>query len=382
MNNEIIRKIKCPACESENIKDFFIRENSPVFQNALYKNRSQAIHAKCDKLDLKMCSACGMIHNYSFNGNLVDYNTTYENSQFNSDKVKKYFHEIIEIFKNNYGVCNTTIVEIGCGDGQFLSLLAKETYSKGIGYDPSFSGDLNHLTKNGADITIKTQYFDSDDLPKSIGLLICRHTIEHIVNPSHFLKNIYKILFGNYAFPPNHMPLIIFETPSLEWILKNNAFYDFFYEHCNYFTKESLLELFNRAGFDVLEIKQTFGDQYQIVFAKPKLYNLTLHYKFLKETKENQMEQRLSQYKNIAIWGAGAKGVTIASSIKNIACCIDINPKKQNRFTPKTAIRVLSPENALKEYTIDCVLVMNPNYLSEIKETLSGYPTIDIISIV
>ena len=82
------RGLKCPVCESESIQDFFTRENTPIFQNALYKEYSQAIHAKCDKLDLKMCSICGMIHNYSFNGSLVDYNTSYENSQFNHNKNK------------------------------------------------------------------------------------------------------------------------------------------------------------------------------------------------------------------------------------------------------------------------------------------------------
>lgn len=144
------------------------------------------------------------------------------------------------------------------------------------------------------------------------------------------------------------------ETPRLEWIYANNAFYDFFYEHCNYFTKQSLEILCYRAGFEVLEIIQSFKNQYQIIVCKkaktPKLSKILL-----------------KNYANIAIWGAGAKGVTLANELENVVCVIDINQNKQNCFIPKCGIEILSLESALKTHKIDLILVMNPNYKNEIK---------------
>lgn len=160
-------------------------------------------------------------------------------------------------------------------------------------------------------------------------------------------------------------PLIFFETPSLEWILEKGAFYDFFYEHCNYFTKQSLEILFYRANFSVLEIIKSFNEQYFLIFAKAKNTASAPNIMLLKKD--------LSPYKNIAIWGAGAKGVTLANELRGAVCVIDINPNKQNCFIPKCALEILSPDSAFLKYKIDLILVMNPNYESEIKLLCKNY---------
>lgn len=188
--------------------------------------------------------------------------------------------------------------------------------------------------------------------------MICsRHTIEHIPDPLQFLRGINESIEGN--------PLIFFETPSLEWILENGAFYDFFYEHCNYFSRQSLEILFYRANFSVLEIKKSFNDQYFQIFAKVRNVD--------KAPNINALKIELLPYKNIAIWGAGAKGVTLANELQNAICVIDINPNKQNCFIPKCALEILSPDSAIKKHNIDLILVMNPNYEDEIKLLCKNY---------
>ena len=49
-----------------------------------------------------------------------------------------------------------------------------------------------------------------------------------------------------------------------------------------------------------------------------------------------------------------------------IFAAIDINPAKQGRFLPLSALPVLSPLEA-KDAGIDRVIVMNPNYFDEIR---------------
>ena len=75
----------------------------------------------------------------------------------------------------------------------------------------------------------------------------------------------------------------------------------------------------------------------------------------------------------IAIWGAGAKGVTFANAIDpncdTASCVLDINPAKHNKFIPVTAHPVLSAD-AVSKQRIGTIVIMNPNYKAEIEAHL------------
>lgn len=81
-------------------------------------------------------------------------------------------------------------------------------------------------------------------------------------NPKDIMKSIKKALVNS----PNS--ILYIETPCVEWILKNNIMYDFFYEHCSYFNKKSLNLLLQECGFDILEINHTFKGQYLYAICK------------------------------------------------------------------------------------------------------------------
>ena len=49
---------------------------------------------------------------------------------------------------------------------------------------------------------------------------------------------------------------------------------------------------------------------------------------------------------------------------------VDINPHKQGKFVPGTGQAVIAPE-FLRAYLPDTVLVMNPNYCSEIDKRIA-----------
>ncbi len=72
----------------------------------------------------------------------------------------------------------------------------------------------------------------------------------------------------------------------------------------------------------------------------------------------------------VAVWGAGAKGVTFAGLVdpqeSQVDCVVDINPRKQGRFLPGTGHPIVPPA-ALRELGVKTVLVLNPNYVPEIR---------------
>jgi hypothetical protein len=51
---------------------------------------------------------------------------------------------------------------------------------------------------------------------------------------------------------------------------------------------------------------------------------------------------------------------------------VDINPRKHGKFVTGTGQEIVPPE-FLKEYQPDCVIIMNPIYAQEIKNTVEQF---------
>ena len=84
----------------------------------------------------------------------------------------------------------------------------------------------------------------------------------------------------------------------------------------------------------------------------------------------NQMEER---HQRGVVWGAGAKGVTLLNTLKPdpdvLGLVVDINPNKQGKFVPGTGQPIVAPDY-LVDYRPDVIMVMNPNYEAEIRQTI------------
>jgi hypothetical protein len=84
------------------------------------------------------------------------------------------------------------------------------------------------------------------------------------------------------------------------------------------------------------------------------------------------LDQLLGSGAAVALWGAGAKGVTylnLADPGGRIPCAVDLNPRKHGRYVPGTGTPILPPEH-LRGAQPDVVLFTNPIYQSEIQDLL------------
>ena len=83
----------------------------------------------------------------------------------------------------------------------------------------------------------------------------------------------------------------------------------------------------------------------------------------------------------VALWGAGAKGVTLANLIdpqrELIACVVDLNPDKQGGYLPGTGHPIIAYQD-LPQFQVKTCLVMNPNYLEE-NQALLRSAQLDIV---
>lgn len=367
---------QCPVCESGRLTQFLRRSQVPVHQNLVVATREAARSVMRGELDLMVCEDCGFVSNRAFDLSRLAYGEDYDNTQSCSAYFDAYLDGLVKDMVERQGVRNSAIVEVGCGKGQFLRKLVSfpGANNKGFGFDPSYVGPDTDL---GGKLAFRRCYYDGACADVAADVVVCRHVIEHVPQPMTLLRSVRAAL----AHSPNAR--VFFETPCVEWILRNRVVWDFFYEHCSLFTAASLSLAFQRAGFAVERVEHIFGGQYLWLEARitdatlpmaqnrPETAVLAKAYGAEEETLLQKWLDRLLALKaagKVALWGAGAKGATFANLVDPdctlIDCVVDLNPNKQGRYIPGTGHPIVAPATLPQRGVVSAVL-MNPNYREE-----------------
>ena len=375
-------KDRCPICKHTQIIDFLHIPDIPIFCNVLFNSPEDAQRIPRGSLQLSFCPTCGHIFNRTFDPTRMHYSTTYENSLHYSPRFQTYAEELASYLIARYHLRGKTIVEIGAGQGDFLKMLVTLGENRGIGFDPSYTGNLKPASRlffiRDLFSAAYAQQFDPD-------FICCRHVLEHIEQPAAFLQDVHQALKHH-----PHTP-VFFEVPNMEYTLTHTALWDLIYEHCGYFTSYSLHYAFAQAGFKVQTIQPTFGDQFLTIEAisHHEPYTPTLD-PITREQLAQQVQQFAARYQEkiafwteqiktlernrqkAILWGAGSKGVTFANLLPQtpaIVGLVDINPRKQGCFVSGSGHPILRPQ-ALRSIQPDVIILMNPNYEAEIRATV------------
>jgi hypothetical protein len=335
----------------------FKQERVPVFQNKVYPTREAALAADFGTVELVQSKSSGFIFNRAFNPALMNYDINYQNEQSNSEVFKDHLAFVMKLLKG-FGIDNKKVVEIGCGKGVFFDMMLEDGIDC-TGFDPTYEGENPKIIK---------EYFDESYNDINADVIIMRHTLEHIPNPFSFINEI--------ASANNYKGMLFVEVPTFDWIQQKSAFWDIFYEHCNYFTESSLSSMFHDA-----QTGSFFGGQYIYLWADlSKLKDTITEWSFTPQSvltfngTINSYMQLLNKGQKFAVWGAGAKGSTFLNLLdpkgEYVKYVVDINPAKQEKHIACTGHNIFSP-SVLKEQPVDAVIVMNENYLTEIKSMIN-----------
>ncbi|WP_349573389.1 class I SAM-dependent methyltransferase [Azotobacter salinestris] len=253
---------QCPVCGDVRLFPFLHRGQVPVHQNLVVMDKVMARSVTRGDLDLVVCEGCGFIFNRAFELSLLSYGQDYDNTQSCSAYFNTYLDGLVKDLVEQHGVRDCTIVEVECGKGQFIKKLVSYpgVNNRGYGFDPSYVGPDTDLDGR---VSFRHCHYDDRCVDVAADVVVCRHVIEHAPDPLVLLGSVRTALAG--AFNTR----VFFETPCVEWILRNRVVWDFFYEHCSLFTAESLGVAFERAGFVVERLEHIFGGQYLWLEGRP-----------------------------------------------------------------------------------------------------------------
>lgn len=321
----------------------------PIFQNRMYDTVEAAQACPRGQIRIVEDLKTGLVYNAAFDPDLMVYDAAYQNEQANSAPFKTHLDWAADLVRSKMG---NRLIEVGCGKGTFLDMLA-DRGADITGFDPTYEGD---------DKRIEKVYFGPEVGMNGDGLVL-RHVLEHIQDPVDFLMQLAEANGGQ--------GLIYIEVPCLDWIGENRAWFDFFYEHVNYFRLSDFHKIFGR----VVTSGNCFGGQYLYVIGdlaslRHPSYDPDAPVRFPADFTDSL--QAANTTDQDVVWGGASKGLIYsmlrARAGRPVAGIIDINPAKQGKHLAGTGLRVSAPDELLPQLSGDTrILVMNPNYTEEIK---------------
>jgi SAM-dependent methyltransferase len=353
----------------------------PVHTVQLVRSFEEARDFPRGDLRLAVCATCGFVTNIAYDEGVMDYATSYEDSQAFSPRFRAFSRDLATRWIERYDLGGKSVLEIGSGKGTFLADLCELGVAGAVGVDPAYVEGRLESPAAGR-ITFISDFY-SDAYAHLVGdAVICRHTLEHIHRPYELLRLLRRSLDRRPGTP------VLFEVPDALRVLREGAFWDVYYEHCSYFTPGALARLFRRAGYDVVDLELLYDGQYTVVECRagsgaptgtPALEEapaavLDAVGRFRRSVAEThrhwtaRLEAARAAAERVVIWGASSKGVAFLTTVgdgQGIGYAVDVNPHKHGMFMPGTGQRVVGPE-FLRDYRPDLVIAMNPTYLGEI----------------
>lgn len=363
--------------------DLYLQKSVPV--NCCEIFGKQAASRAVGRGDIRLLynKVTGLISNVAFDSSTQSFSSNYNGSQHGSAHFGRYATDLSKRLAEKHDLRGKHVVEIGCGDGTFLNGLCKIAGARGTGIDPSL------LQSASADGTVQylAERLGEQHYGLEPDLIICRHTLEHIGETDEILQHVSGLIQGRTDIP------FYVDVPDATRIANEGAFWDVYYEHCHYFTPESLRNVLRLNGFGTEDVHTEFDGQYVCATAylldtygsalpvdetDQHSGDLALLTSRLAVNLERQRDMWLRWFeqrppRSVVLWGSGSKAVAFLTSLglnSQVAAVVDINPDKQNSFLAGTGHRVVSPAE-LVDLSAEFIIIMNPAYVSEIKYVLT-----------
>ena len=382
----------CPACGHPQLDVFFSQQGIPTNSCLLLDSASEARAFPTGDLELGFCHACGFLSNTVFEE--AEYSQRYEETQGFSKFFVDWAKGLARRWVDRYDLAGRSVLEIGCGKGEFLVWMVEAGAGHGTGIDPGVHPErIDSALASPDRLTWIADFYSEQYSHLAADAVVCRHTLEHIAPVGEFMAMVRRAIGDRLD------TIVLFELPDVKRVLEEVAFWDVYHEHCSYFSIGSLARLFRRSGFEVLHSEADYDDQYLLIEARPSpvtpapgdpfpveddlevlsraVDKYAAEYAALADSWTRRLGELAARGGRAVIWGAGSKGVSYLTNLRQwgagdtIGYAVDINPYKTGKFMAGTGQEIVAPE-FLVDYQPELVIAMNPIYLGEIRATLDG----------
>ncbi|MBO6566883.1 MAG: methyltransferase domain-containing protein [Pseudomonadales bacterium] len=252
----------CPVCGHNIAFSLFDGGEQPLATLAWPTSEREALSQARYPLDFVQCPDCSHIWNCRFQYDAIPYRD-HPNRMFNAGTAwNGHIVETANLLLSELPE-SPVVVDIGCGEGQFLSYLQHAQPNGSYhGFDPNIG------KRQSSSINFSARLFEPiSDIPKlEPDAIVIRHVLEHLTHPSAFLE---EILWG--CMDLQKTCVLFAEVPCIDRVLKFNRLADFYYEHMSNFTTESFTRILSRLG-DPRKILHGYGEEvaYGLVAIAPE----------------------------------------------------------------------------------------------------------------
>jgi SAM-dependent methyltransferase len=373
--------VPCPSCANRAGEELLILPPIPVHVGLLWRSGDEA--RACPKADftLALCAHCGYVWNTAFDPTQLDYSRDYDNALHFSPKFAAWERGLAEHLVERYDLHGRTVAEIGCGDGRFLAMICTIGDNTGIGFEPGYNPARLSELVDPEYVEIVPEFADAESLRnRRADFVMARHVLEHLPEPTMLVAAMRNGMANGGVYV---------EVPDLAFALDRGAFEDLMYEHCGYYTPETLAHLLRRHGFADVSAARVFDGLFASVEARigsaapnddpidPVIVeSLRERIGVLADriaSARDELIRRTERGESIVAWGGGARAVGLLNLVRSSAAIdrvVDVNPRKQGTFVTGTGHPIVSPDSLVGAEP-DTVVVVNPIYRDEIAAMLS-----------
>jgi SAM-dependent methyltransferase len=308
-------------------------------------------------LDVFQCAACGLVQ---LACPPVDYYKEVITATRFSPETRDFRLDHMKGIVARFGLKDKKALEIGCGEGGMLDVLA-EAGLAAVGMEAS---ERSVAAGRAAGRTVLNAFID--DVEKINGgpfdLFISYNFLEHLPNPDGALKTVYS---------NTSLDAVGYVTvPNLDYLVETRCFYEFVADHLSYFTKSTLSFALERNGFEVLKCEEINNrNDVAVLVKKRQAISLQDDYRNVQRLIQD-LQRIVGDYvrrsQKVAIWGAGHRTLALMAlgQLAGVEYVVDSAKFKQGRFTPVLHRPVVSPEH-LRSHPVDCLLIMVPGRYPE-----------------
>jgi len=226
-------------------------------EELLFRGRDRELKIE-DEYNLVRCRRCGLLYvnpqpdneklsqHYS-----ADYSVFRENNNFLLQELKKIYYLFEKREIGGFFTSGGNVLEVGCGQGEFLKMLAKVKKYRVKGVEPSEIAVQKARRRIPNVQIIHGTIFDGNFKDGEFDCVIMRYTLEHLKNPSETIKEVQRILKKGGIFTA-----AIPNAASWENWTYGRYWSEFdFPRHLTIFSQVTIKRWLEKRGFQILKIK-------------------------------------------------------------------------------------------------------------------------------